>query len=237
MKNLLLLFIFSFFVKSSFSQLGRLEVFPYIKFNKYSTFDDFFERSFSTKVNLKGTKFGIEAYYLKSITPKWEGRVGLGYFKYSFNSITNNDLRTNSTYPYRPIQVPYPDAILFYTNNYYYNTFTIYAGIDRVLYEKGNYRLTLGGGIQPYFSYSEQYNVTYETYADYKQKESYFFGFSGNLNSALTKSVGNFYFGPKIIIPVFDKWKKDDIFREKANEYRSNWFSGIGAGFTGGIKF
>jgi hypothetical protein len=38
--------------------------------------------------------------------------------------------------------------------------------------------------------------------------------------------------GPVLILPVFDAWKKDDVFREESSAYRNKWFKGIGLGVS-----
>lgn len=232
------------FSKPLFSQVkaNSIELYPYFRHDNYGIFDDSYGgRSFSTRLSLKGNSYGISAYYTRALPNKLQGRIGLGYYKYSFNKINTYDGRTyGGTYPERPLEYPTIDAIMLYTNGYYYNTITLNIGADRVFILSKGYELLAGGSLQGYYTYSQVFKVPVPQnarYPDYKRKKSEVFGFSINLNIGINKNIGNFYAGPRILIPVFDQWKQDEIFLEPQNASRNKWFTGFGGGIVAGVRF
>ncbi|HEY9257509.1 hypothetical protein [Chitinophaga sp.] len=232
------------FSKTLFSQVkaNSIELYSYFIHDNYGSFDNSYGRSsFSTKLSLKGDSYGISAYYIRALSGKLQARIGLGYYKYSFNKINTYDARTNGgTYPKRPLVYPTTDAIMLYTDGYYYNTITFNIGADRVFALNKGYELLAGGSLQSYYTYSQVFKIPAPQnarYPDYKRKKSEFFGFSANLNIGFNKNFGNFYVGPRILIPVFDQWKQDEIFLEPQNASRNKWFTGFGGGIAAGVRF
>jgi len=216
---------------------NAIELTPYFRYSNYGTYDDWYGRSFATKLTLKGTSFGLNADYILNVARDWQARIGIGYFKYTFNNLKNVDVRNvGGTSDKRPFEYPHPDAVLFYTDNYSYNTLSINFGWEKVCQLKKGYAFTAGAALQTYYTYSQLFKVTWDNYSDYKRKDAGVFGFSANINFGITKHFQNFYLGPKLFIPLFDQWKKDKIFAEDSGS-RSKWFSGIGGGITMGTKF
>lgn len=239
MKLLFSLFITTVLCQHLHSQekVNSIEVFPYFRHSNHGSYEDWYGRSFSTKLTLKGNSYGVNAYYARRLSGNWQARIGIGYFRYAFNKMSNYDERMDgSTYPQRPFDNPHPDAILFYTDSYWYNTGTVGVGADRIFPLSGGWELSAGAYVNAHYTFSQMFKVTYDNYTDYRRKSSGYFGFSASLNTGITKNIGKYFLGPRILIPVFDQWKQDKIFREPENESRNKWFSGIGGGIALGYR-
>lgn len=99
-----------------------------------------------------------------------------------------------------------------------------------------NYSFSAGTVIRNYFSYSQRYHITYPAPSGrlHKKNDFRYLGFSSSLYASIVKKWKKFSAGPVLILPVFDCWKKDDIFfDEMSSEERHKWFRGFGIGITG----
>ena len=125
-----------------------------------------------------------------------------------------------------------PDLI-YATDKYWYNNFSMNLGVEKQFDLSQNIQMNFGLNFSNYYTFSRCYHITnsYPTGNDFKQKNNRYFGFSAFLNGGLQKKIKKAAVGPEVILPIFDKWKKDKIFPgEENSEERSIWLKGIGVG-------
>ncbi len=224
------------------SKRNAIEFTPYIRYINYGTVaDGSLGSPVFTTLSVKGTGYGLNADYVRRIGAGWQARIGIGYYRYSFDDLENRDPRPSvDRYPARSFDHPLPGALV-YTDKYWYNTLTAQLGGERLFAFKNGLVLSVGLAVQSYYTYSQLFQVYDPAGApsntpDYKRKEGRFFGFSVNSNITLTKNIGNVYLGPKLLLPLFDQWRQDAIFGEIGSS-RHKWRSGIGGGITAGYRF
>jgi hypothetical protein len=160
-------------------------------------------------------------------------KAGLGYYKYSFDDIKEvNSVFGNSNG--RPLKPEYwrgsTDILVLYSaTKYYYNTVSVNLGIGKEIALKNNWQIDIGIDFANYYTYSQSY--TFQS-RDTMLRTSRYFGFSANINTAITKRIGKIYIGPSLIIPVYSQWRQDEEFHHEVNGYRNKWLRGIGFGVT-----
>lgn len=222
---------------SSQKQKAQVEINPYVRWDSYPKFLYSINSVTTNTVKINGTSWGINAAYKFPIHNKLYLKAGLGYYKYSFNNIKSN----NSLFgkgDARVIGFPSPLYIIFTSNKYWYNTISINLGIEEKIELKKNVQAVCGLEVNNYITYSQYYRIS-QQYPTGPSKHKYFgkneryFGFSANLNASLLKDFGRLNLGPSIILPVFNKWRTDNIFPSETNSgSRHNWFGGIGVGIS-----
>lgn len=218
---------------------NALELQPYLKFDKYPGFDDWFGSDNATKLNIRGTSWGLAALFKKSLFSNIESKIGIGFYQYTFNDVTNSNPSSGLETSGRPFDYPNLEKIAsdYYTDNYHYNTFSFQLGADRVFPVKNGYEFLAGVNIVNYFSYAQIYKVIPARYGTFKLKDFQHFGISGYLNIGLNKYIGEFYIGGQVIVPIYDQWKQDALFREDQGDSRSKWLGGLGAAVVSGFRF
>lgn len=227
------LFLFSNSALSQKSK-GQLEINQFVRFDWYPKFQYSINSVNSNSVKIQGTSWGIDAFYKFLVKKRVYIKTGLGYYKHSFNKINQvNSLlgksKTRIIEDYVPPAGPAP-SITYTTSKYWYNTVAFRAGCEiRKDYSNGiilNYGI--GAGI--YYTFSQNYFIEYPE-PDYKTTVGRFFGGTTYGHISIQKRIQNFSFGPSIHLPVYDLWKKDDVFpKESNNETRNKWFNGLAVG-------
>lgn len=234
-----LFLLFPFFMISNFAlaqeQTRQLEIFPFIRQDKYPQFSYVLNGRPSTDyVNIKGTSFGVSVYYKIPITKSVLLKAGTGFYEYSFDKINKNNTLFGHA-DARDIGFISPYYISFYTNGYRYNTITANIGIEKIFKPLRNMEIVTGANLNNYFAFSEYYHLSYNPGGglDYRQNNKGYFGSSFNLNICILKRFQKLRVGPSVIIPVFDLWKMDKIFPEETNfGSRNKWMNGIGLGIS-----
>jgi hypothetical protein len=238
MKNIFIYIFIFLYSSSSIAQkpLNQLEITPYLRFDKYPQFEYAINAVNSNKVKLKGTSWGVHSAYKLFISNKYYLKIGIGYFKYSFNDIDQiNSLfgRSKSrVISYKP-QGPWVPAIIYTTDKYWYHTITAAVGIERQMTLANDLHLVIGFDSRQYYSFSQNYHIHYPVPQgiNYNPKTSRYFGFNVALNAGLQKKFGRISIGPQITLPIYDVWKKDNLFpQEKNGKSRKKWIRGFGVG-------
>src|SRR6266542_3944283 len=68
----------------------QLEILPYLKWDAYPSFTYPTSPVLNTTVKLKGLSWGITSSYKYPIANKLLARIGIGFYKYSFNHVTQH---------------------------------------------------------------------------------------------------------------------------------------------------
>lgn len=218
--------------------VNQIEIIPYFRTDSYPEFSYAINPIISPKARIHGTSWGIDINYKISLRTNIKIKFGIGHYKYSFNKIqglhrfgeSDNRLIERYTPP-----GSFTPSIFFSTDNYWYNTISFITGAEKRIELSKDYLFSIGIIIRNYFSYNQRYHITYPPPSGdlYKRKDFRYFGFSGSVSTSITKKWKNFSAGPVIILPVFDYWKKDNIFfDEKNSEGRSKCLRGFGVGIT-----
>jgi hypothetical protein len=215
---------------------NQLEINPFVRLDAYTEFTYNYSRVSTNYLRMKGLSWGITTSFKKAFAHRYYLKLGAGYYRYTFNKLHNYHppFGTGNT---REVDYPSPLFILFYTDKYWYNTIAGNLGLERWFALKSNLKITTGINWNPYFAYSKNYHITYGSNGtthsvNYVVPQKRYFGYSVNLTAGIQKQVKCFLIGPTIILPVYDRWKKDEKFGENDNEHREKWFNGIGLGIT-----
>jgi hypothetical protein len=231
MKKLLTLTQFSLLALRCLSQnneVNELAISQSFIWNNTTVYDAY---SGARATNKSGTSVssGINLNYSKTLYKNFYAKIGIGYFKQKFGI-------------HRGFDFEQPNVVtgLFYTTKYYaYRSLNYWGGIGYNKLFMRNH-----GKILPKNS-GFRVLVVYNFYATYKQefkhdfdgnlfgnpnpqirKENYSLGNSLGLqagfNRPLFKKVG---IGIDLLLPIYNKWRKDRIFRENINEFYGSNFS------------
>jgi hypothetical protein len=215
----------------------QLEINPFVRYDVYPEFSYHYAGRASTNhLKMKGVSWGINANYKKAIAQSFFLKLGVGYYRYTFNKLDNYQ-PPFGTADSREVDYPSPLWILFYTNKYWYHTISGNLGLEHWFSLNRNLKITTGVNWNPYFTYSKHYHIDYGSNGtmhsvNYVVPQKRYFGYSVNLTAGIQKRVKGFLIGPTIILPIYDRWKKDEKFGENENESREKWFNGIGLGIT-----
>lgn len=216
-------------------QNRQLEIYPYLKLDKYPQFSYILNgRPNVDYVNIKGTSFGINFAYKIPISKQLFIKPGIGYYKYSFSKITRNNTSFGTTNS-RNIIFPSPLLIPFFTDKYHYNTINANISLEKEILLKKNYQLALGVGLNNYITISQNYHLTFNPNEsqNFKKSNKKYFGSMGMLYFNVLKKINKIKIGPSLIIPVLDVWKTDETFQEEtSSNSRNKWFKGIGFGIS-----
>ena len=231
----LISFLFLFSIPA-FSQKSKrqLEINQFVRLDWYPKFQYSINPVNSNSVKIHGTSWGVDAFYKFLLKKKIYFKAGVGYYKYSFSKInqtnslfgsSNNRIIEN----YVPPGGPLPN-ITFTTDRYWYNSIALRMGIETHKNFPQNILLNYGVGWVYYYTFSQKYHLGYPE-PFYKTGVDRFFGFSVLGHFSVQKRVRKISIGPSVDIPIYDIWKKDDVFpQESNNEIRHKWFNGLSGG-------
>ena len=232
------IFTFSFFLfltidAQSQNKSDQIEIKPFIRTDSYPEFSYNYAGRVSTdNLKMKGKNWGITLNYKHSLKNNFNLNGGLGYYNYSFDKLENINTQFGKSET-RPIKYPSLTNLGYYTDAYHYNSISLNIGIEKFIYLKKDLLLITGIEFSNYFTFSQFYHISYQGTPVYKNKVNRLFGHSLCLNISLLKQVGKIQIGPVIVLPVFDSWKKDNVFQGEVNsEYRNKWLNGIGLGIS-----
>jgi hypothetical protein len=242
MKYILCLIIVFLFSTRLFSQVvvesknsKRIEVTPYVRFDKYPAFSYVIENRFSTdEIKINSTSWGISAAYKFRLSNSFLIKPILGYYKFSFNNIN----RENTAFGHsdvRHINYPSPFLILFYSDKYFYNTISAGVAAEKIFPVKKHYQFAVGGQLYNYITFSQHYHLDFNpggSQDDHRNQFSYF-GVSGALYINFVRKFKSIDIGPSLTIPIVTSWRTDSIFPEEDGKHmRTNFFNSIGVGLS-----
>ena len=241
-KHLFIIFI-ALTTKASIAQNinSQIEIQPFFRFDIYPQFTNAVNSIARYKLNITGKNWGINTTYKTYMRSNFLAKVGFGFFKYSFNQIESTN-RFGIGYR-RIIDYPTSLGINLGTDKYWYNTFSLNLGLEKLFELKKDLHLATSINVKNHFTFSQQYHIPYDNSFieepelkiknNYKTKNNRYFGVGGELQINLLKKIDKISIGPSLIIPIFDIWRQDKIFPTEINSNnRSKWFRGIGAGIS-----
>lgn len=212
---------------------SQIEINPYIRYDTYQEFLATSYPLFDNYVTPKGTSYGINVNFKKSIIKKYKLLIGLGYYRNTFNNIKNRNRFGVSNS--REISFLSPLFIPFFTDRYWYHSLAINIGGQRDFMLKNNFLISIGAMANNYFTFSQYYHLTNNPGGslDYKKKDFKYSGMSVTIEAGLQKKINRISVGPKLIIPVYTNWKWDKTLLDVSTTgSRSKWLRGIGLGVS-----
>ncbi len=227
--QLLLSLSFCFLTAIVFAQKARnsFEVSAGIRYNDYANYEDRYgNRSYTTKLKLKGVSWGVNANCKIPLANSWQANIGIGYYKYSFNKISNYNPLFRTTGNGRTINIRDPIYISYGTYSYWYNTANLKVEIERVFCVQKKFEGNVGINAYNFITYSQRYKIS--NHATYKTHSLRYFAFASDFTAGINKRFGKYSFGPQLTLPLIDVWKQDKIFLEDQSKTRMKWLSGIG---------
>jgi hypothetical protein len=237
MKKTGLLFTSCFYFLLTFAQNSKytLEINPFARFDRTSEFNNW-ETVTGGKnyIRPSGISYGVNVNLKRALRNNANIYAGLGFYRHTISNIKSRNSR-GVTDDGRIINFLSPLFIFFYTDRYYYNTFSFNVGYERLFQFNKNYTLITGIDFNALYTYSQYYHLTRnpEGTVDYRRNNSTPFGLFAGIDVGLLKKYSGFSIGPKIKIPVFSMLKTDETFpNETGTDFRNQWFSGVGLGLS-----
>ncbi len=213
----------------------------FYKYDKYPTFSNNINVISNYQLSIIGVSWGINGNIKKEILKNIIFESGIGYYKYSFNKIKSQH-PTFGIGKQRSINYPTTLGISLYTDKYWYNTANFNIGIGRKIKLSKKYHIETGFNVSNFFTYSQHYKIPVDNSFippalrienDYKLKNKSYFGSSIFYTISVFKSINKISIGPNLILPIYEKWKLDNIFpTENISSSRNKWLKGI----SGGVK-
>jgi len=211
------------------------EIVPKVRYDNYADFDDqFSDRSYTTRLKLKGVSWGLDVKYSSSLNDKWSTKVGIGYYRYTFNKMSNYNPIFRTTSKSREINLVRPVFIIYGTDKYWYNSINFSVGIDRNIPLQSKYEGVLGLQVNNFMSFTQRYNVPGDNSIE-KKSNLHYYAFSGLLNAGINRTFSNFYLGSHLALPVFDMWSDDKTLSHVPGKSRRKWANGVGVNFVIGF--
>lgn len=173
--------------------------------------------------------YGSNINYSRSVYKAFFVTVGIGYYKQAFGIQRPFDYDDQTT------------NLLYWTDNYYYQCLQYIAGIGykQVLSDKYDLKGTITYNHFTTFRqvFDPQYTSSAAEGKDQIENKNYSFGksiiVSGGINREIVKRLSA---GIEILFPVYNRWRKDVIFREDASEFYGSKIV-IGTGIKVSYKF
>jgi hypothetical protein len=217
---------------------SQIEITSFYRWDQYPAFNYTDNNINYFTVNIHGTSPGVVATYNFNYH-KFLLKTGLGYYRYSFNKISETHSVFPGEYDNRMINYVPPGAfvraITFATDRYWYHSIFLNTGIYKEIVLSKTIQIVTGCTLNNYFELSGYYHITYPHPggADYTNSKFPYLGFSLSTQAGVEFKTKKLGITPLFILPVFDLWKQDEIFPgEKNNYHRSKWLGGVGAGIS-----
>lgn len=230
MKRLLLLIIFSSAIKFSVAQTNRFQEISVTQsfiWNKTTIYDTYSGARARNKTG-KAWSYGTNVNYSFGLNKKLYANAGIGYFNQRFGIHRGFDF-------YEPNVVT---GLFYTTKNYSYKSFTYFGGIGyriqlvgmktKVLPENTEVRFLALFNIYNTFQQEFDNGGYHDPYYGNPQKRrnSYYYGTSLFLKGGLVRPIyKNFKIGVDLAVPVYNRWRKDEIFRENTSDFHGTDFS------------
>jgi hypothetical protein len=216
---------------------SEIEIIPFVRIDWHPKFSYAINSANTNIAKIRGTSWGGNTNYKLPVRKNLYLKVGVGYYRYSFNKIDSYNPQFGRATA-RIINFPSPLYIVFATDKYWYNCVSMNIGIEKLFNIKKKTVIVTGINLNNFYTYSQYYHITanYPTGPPnhrYTLKNNHYFGFSANLQATLLRRIGKIAIGPSVILPVFDLWKQDGTFPQETNSgSRSKWLNGIGLGIS-----
>ncbi len=190
---------------------------------------DIYSGARATNKTGTGTSYGINLNYSKTICRNLFAKVGIGYFKQKFGIHRGFDFKETNTV-----------TGLFYTTKFYsYHSLNYFGaiGYNKILSKNTGKILPKNSGFRflAVYNFFDTYkqgfkhdfdNVFLGNVNPQIRKDNYSFGSSIVLKAGVNRSLyKNWGVGLDLLIPVYNRWRKDKIFRENMNEFYGSDFS------------
>jgi hypothetical protein len=221
------------FVKAQKRQ--SIEVDFHVRYDKHADFTTrFFARTFTNQIRLWGVSNGANVNFLQPLSKRVKLKIGIGYHKLVMDKVRQTN-RGNLVSPSRIIEYVHSTGVkpVFSTDYYHYNNLAFTGGLsyEAPLNKLGN--INAGAEINYLHTFSQLYNIDYDN-STYRTRNSKGLGFGVNTYIGIIKRFRNdkYYFNPKIIVPVYQQLRGDQVFGEDTNLKMNKWFNGGGVSFT-----
>ncbi len=226
----------------TFAQKSKytLEINPFTRFDRTNEFNNW-ETVTGGKSYIRpsGISYGVNVNVKRALRNNVNIYAGLGFYRHTISNIKSRN-SGGVTDDGRIINFVSPLFIFFYTDRYYYNTFSFNIGYERLFQFDKNYTLITGIDFNALYTYSQYYHLTRNPQGtvDYKRNNSTPLGLFAGFDVGLLKKYSVFSIGPKIKIPVFSMLKTDETFpNETGKDFRNQWLSGVGLGLSFNYHF
>lgn len=235
MKNLLykgIVVLWIFFSSSSFimgqvlidgdslynhKHLPKIEIMPFIKWDRYPEFTYSINTANSYQVKLSGISWGIAGAYKYPVRKNTYLKLGTGYYQLSFNNVSGIGRWGPTTGRIINYYSPFGLYIIYSTNKYRYNSILALIGIEQIIPFGEKVVLSGSLNISNYLSYLQYYRIT-QDYPTGPPKNRYVTnyirnaGASADIQIGLSQQIGKLSIGPKLMLPVYSIWALDDAF-------------------------
>lgn len=215
---------------------SQIEINPFIRYDNYPQYSYHYSGRVSTDyLKMTGVSYGISLSYKLPIKRKLFIKAGLGYFKYKFDKLDNTNTLTGESHV-RPIDFISPLFILYSTDKYLYNNLMLRTGLGKAFDLNKKLSIVASFDLTAYYTFSQYYHLAFNPWdgnLDFNRKNKMLFGFSGSLSISILKQYKGFQIGPSLVVPIYDSWKKDTVFREE--DYKGGkqkWLNGFGGGIV-----
>lgn len=209
----------------------------YDKHADYTT--RYYDRTYTNDTKLWGHSFGANMNFLQPLTKGLKFKVGLGYYQLGVDKIEQTT-RVNTIAPARTIDYNHPTGIqpLFATDYYKYHNFVLTGGFAYEQKLKKNWTYNIGSDFNYLYTFSQLYNISYDN-SKYQTHNGRTLGFGVNSYLGIVRSFRNdkFYLNPKIIIPIYQQLRGDQVFGEEHSLKMEKWFNGAGLSLSVGKYF
>lgn len=176
---------------------------------------------------------GVNLNYSKTLYKNFYAKIGIGYFKQKFGIVRGFDFEETVTLT----------GLGYSTKYYHYKNIQYIIGAGYIKPLPKNYILNFGATYNYLNSFQQEFRNTGSSNFlgnrnPQKRDDNFHFGSYLNFQIGVKK---NFYkkisLGLDLICPVYNKWRKDEIFREDVNEfYGSNFLIGTSINLIYQIK-
>ncbi len=185
---------------------------------------------YQNAMQLHGTSIGFDLGY-KYFFGGWFIKPSIGYYKFSVDKITNFRIPARPNDPARYRQIDYrPDSTPFgySTSKYHYNNIEGRLALGKMFYLDKNLSLT----IDLAFTYLTTFSQYYKVGDGYTTANNKSLGYLVDYRIGMQKDFGKLYLTTNLILPLYKKWKQDQVFLENPNDKVETWFGGYGLALT-----
>lgn len=210
---------------------GELQIMPFVRFDWYPEFSYNVNGRPSTDfLKMRGISPGLFLNYKHSISNNFIIIAGSGFYKYSFIKLTNRNTQFGTTNS-RPIKYPSMIDFGWRTNSYNYKCISFNLGIEKSFKIKKELNLNAGISYSLFLTFNQAYKLRTDDIT-YRKTDKQLFAQTIFAYIGFEKKLKNIGIVPKLLIPVYDKWHKDEVFfSETDSETRNKWLNGLGIGF------
>lgn len=209
---------------------GNLGVSFFYMYNQQGSYDSQYGNvSYTSHLKLFGTQTGGTLDYKRMLNRDLFITLGLGFLDFEINRIENETKDGNLIIKTNARSINYPSTLdIFYqTTKYHYNNLCFHLGIERQFIFLNKLSLFTGIDYLHAYKISEIYYIPFaKTY--YRTTNHGNFGDFVNARFGVSRQLGKFSLAPAFVLPIYNGWGQDIIFKEDPSRTVSNWFNGVG---------